>query len=849
MSLTLVLALSACGGDDPVVVNHPPTIYGVVEAKTINVGEAYDPLLGVYALDDEDGDVSADLEVAGTYDIAAQGSYSIVVSVEDSEGEQVQKTISLTVNDPASTNETPTFAGPTRYLHVIGDDFDAALLGVTASDAEDGDLTASIIINDDGVQATVKGYYFVFYTVTDSLGVQSSFVVTVSAIVAGANPRDGRAGADDTLIVGTSEFNGNFISGFGSSAYDNYVISLTSGAGMVSGTPGGDFVINDSAVASYTAIYENAAAGPDTILGTLDDVFVDDADKGNLTYEFTIKEGMKFSDDTPITASDYVFAAKLLSSAVYVNAGGSGASFYELVGYPEWNAGCYFTSATAVDDADTTDVDERCDTTHNYTTTPLDFAGVELVSEFVYSLTVAEENLPYFYQLTLVMNTPLPEDAYTNDGAYGFLTATEIDALSATAVHLGGYVKDTFLNSPTISSGPYTFVEYEPGQYVQFVKNDNFVGDYDGAKASIENLIIRVVPNATDIEHILNGEIDILPGVVEGDKIDLARETDFIDPITFYRVGYGMLAFATDFGPVQDYRVRQAIAYLIDRTTFVEAFLGGWGETVQGPYGLGQWMYQDTTIFDDGKIINYTVDVAEAATLLTAAGWGFQSDGTTAYVQEAGAVRYNAAGEMLEINWLGTISGYSDLLGPIMILGFEQAGIKLNATQSDFGTLLDNYYYAYELADEDRQYHMFNLANTFSAAFDPYWSYHTDQLGTWQNSNQISDKPATPLAALDTNVVYNVYASDGTTVAATHTGELTIDELTVLMRELEPTQKAEFQLYWDMFIVRMNKLVPNIPLYSNEYHHFSNTDIKGFSATAFWDWTDSINTMTIGAAQ
>lgn len=834
LSLTLVFVLSACKDDPEAPVNHPPSIFGVVENKTIQINDEYNPLLGVYALDDEDGDLTASIELVGTYDNTAQGSYSFAISVADSAGAQVQKTVSLTVEDPLSTNESPVITGTTAYLHVIGDAFDPSAIGVTASDAEDGDLTASIVIDARFLELGTPGFYFVFFEVMDSLGVKATQTVTISVIADGDNPRDGRVGADDTLIVGTSEFSGNFISGFGSSAYDNYVVDLTNGLSTVSGTPGGDFVINDTAVASYTAVYENAVE-----------------ETGDLTYTFTLNQGMKFSDGETIMASDYVFAAKLLSSKVYVDAGASGASYYEIVGYEDWNAGCYQKEVAVADDPATTDVDETgtemvCDDAHNYTTTPLDFVGVQLVSDYVFSITVDAENLPYFFQLTLVGVGPLPEHAYTNDGMYDFLTASEIDALGADDMHLGYYVKDEFLNSPTVSSGPYTFVEYEPGQYVQFERNLNYAGNYEGQTPVIDNLIIRVVPSATDIEHILNGEIDILPGVVEGDKIDLARSTSYIQPVTYFRVGYGMIAFATDFGPVQDYRVRQAMAYLIDRATFVEAFLGGWGTTVDGPYGLGQWMFQETTIFEDGLMNDYTVDVSAAAALLDAAGWAFKSDGTTAYVQEDGAVRYNAAGEMLEINWLGTISGYSDLLGPIMILGFEQAGIKLNATQSDFGTLLDNYYYAYELADEDRQYHMFNLATTFTAVYDPYWSYHTDQLGTWQNSNQFADTAAAPLAALDATAVYNVYAADGTTVLATHTGELSVNELTVLMRELEPTQRAEYQLYWDMFIVRMNKLVPNIPLYSNEYHHFANTDIKNFDASAFWDWTDSINYMTIG---
>lgn len=852
-SFVLVLALSACGGGDEVV-NHPPGINGVVETVVINKGDAYDPLAGVYAIDEEDGDLTDDLEVQGTYDTDTQGSYTFNVIVEDSDGEVSSVGVNLTVNDPLSTNESPVLNGIGEYLFIIGETFDASSLGITATDTEDGDLTASITIDESTLDLTVVGFHYVTYFVTDSLGVQAVKTVAIRVFDGGDNPRDTRFGASDTLIIGSSELSGNFVSGFGSSAYDNWVINLVNGAEVIATTIGGEFVENTNILDSSTAVYEEVTTNP------------------NLTYTFTIRDDMKFSDGSPIMASDYVFSAKLQASAVFTDVGGA-PNFIDIVGFEEWNAGCVFegyrlpanaTEAAAGYDTDTGAFDPSgwtlnvdpahadsisfypevtdmwgdpldfpptplgCDTTHNYTTTPLDFAGVKLISDYSFSMTIKGNRLPYFYLLAMVAVNPYSEAAYTKDGTYGFLTATEIDALTTSEIHLGDYIKGEFLSNPSISTGAYVFVDYVPGEYAQLELNPLYAGDYRGHKATIENVYIRVVPMATDMEHLVTGEIDLLPGVVEGDKINQGRGTDYLAPVTFLRNGYGMIAFATDFGPVSDYRVRQAIAYLIDRATFVDAFLDGWGSTVDGPYGLGQWMLQESSTVPD-DLIHYTVDLTKARALLDDAGWEFESDGTTTYVQGTNTVRYNSDGEPLDINWLGTVGEYSDLLGPILIAGMSEVGINLNATQADFGTLLDNYYYAYTMDVEDRQYHMFNLATTFGTAFDPYNSYHSDWLGTWQNSNQLSDTPSGPAAPLET-------------------GEKTIDEITVLMRELDPSLSTSHDLfleYWEMYIFRMNKLLPNIPLYSNEYHHFVNSQIKGFDASVFWDWTQSIVDMTI----
>jgi peptide/nickel transport system substrate-binding protein len=573
------------------------------------------------------------------------------------------------------------------------------------------------------------------------------------------NPRDSREGSENTLVVGNTEFNGQFITGFGNSSYDKQIRDLTTGYGTVSVTFGGEFVINETAIKEYTTSK--------------------DEETGNVTYTFTVNEGLKFSDGEPVMASDYVFAAKLLSSASYAAVGASNANYMELIGYQAWADG----------EAD-------------------DFEGVKLVDDYTFSLTISGEELPYFYQLSLVSVAPYPEHFYTNGGAVGFDLEKDADG-NVTNEHVGKYVKEELLSNPTVGSGPYRFVEYRPGEFVKLELNENFAGDYRGNKPSIQNVVVKVVPSQTDMEHLVSGEIDILTGVVEGEKIEQGKADENINPVTYKRNGYGMLAFHTDMPIISDKRVRQAVAYLVDRTTFVGAFLQGYGAVVDGPYGLGQWMLEDSSVVPE-SLTSYAFDPEKAAALLDEAGWGFDAAGE-AYSGDG--YRYSADGEILQLNWMATETEYSDLLLPILRKGFSEAGIKLTIDFTDFGTLLDKYYYVKKEDVPNREYHMFNLATSFSAAYDPYYSYHSDFMDTWMNSNQFENPR--------------------------------IDELTLLMRELEPTQREEFLGYWEEFITIMNDELPNLPLYSNEYYHFNNAKIEGFESSAFWDWTASIVDMKI----
>ena len=62
----------------------------------------------------------------------------------------------------------------------------------TANDAEDGDLTGSIVVNDGGFDANTPGQYTVTYTVTDSDGETATKTITVTVNAAGQqNPGQG----------------------------------------------------------------------------------------------------------------------------------------------------------------------------------------------------------------------------------------------------------------------------------------------------------------------------------------------------------------------------------------------------------------------------------------------------------------------------------------------------------------------------------------------------------------------------------------------------------------------------------------------------------------------------------
>ncbi|MDU2683256.1 MAG: glycosyl hydrolase family 18 protein [Clostridium sp.] len=97
--------------------NTAPVINGVTN-KEIKIGSAFNPLTGITASDNEDGDLTNKIVVSGTVDTTKAGAYNLTYSVTDSKGLVTTAKATITVvND--TTPEIPTYS-PTK-AYVAGD--------------------------------------------------------------------------------------------------------------------------------------------------------------------------------------------------------------------------------------------------------------------------------------------------------------------------------------------------------------------------------------------------------------------------------------------------------------------------------------------------------------------------------------------------------------------------------------------------------------------------------------------------------------------------------------------------------------------------------------------------------
>ena len=599
----------------------------------------------------------------------------------------------------------------------------------------------------------------------------------------------GEASNDTRLIYGsTTEVSGDIGPGawWTNNATDKMIRDLINDYQPVVTNQGGEFVINE------------------TVCGGVESVANDD---GSKTFTVKINEGLKYSNGEPITAADYVAYALVCYSPATLAAGA--ATTDEIVGAKEYREG-------------TTD----------------ELAGVDLIDEYTYSVTIGSDFVPYFYELTYAALQPLYLPMYASaeltvvqgeEGAKlegGELVAEEVDAAR-------------WMYGDAVSAGPYMIKSLDTGALETVLEiNPNYAGNFEGQKPSIQQLVIVKSEVATQFDMLKTGAIDVLDSLSDGTEVNSAldlEEQGGFKTVNFERNGYGKIQFQCDFGPTQFQAVRQAVAFLLDRNEFANTFCQGFGSVVHGPYGLAMWMTKESTDRFEAEMNTYSYDPAKAVELLVEDGWVLDAEGNE-YVsgvrykevtaEEAGDYELNvtlADGRILmplHIRWASSEANpVSELLVTMLSNGQQtaDAGMVIEQTVMTFAELL-NYMYREESVGAQYgvpTYGMYNLASNFTAAYSQayYFSSEPQYLGTYNNNFLFDDE----LDQLSMDMVYGV----------------------------DPSDREGYLKLWQDFILKWNELLPEVPLYSNVYYTIYPDWLEGYEQSSLWEFSQAILYATV----
>ena len=138
----------------------------------------------------------------------------------------------------------------------------------------------------------------------------------------------------------------------------------------------------------------------------------------------------------------------------------------------------------------------------------------------------------------------------------------------------------------TIGSGPYMVTEWEPNDHMKMVRNPNYWGE----PASAAEVYVKVYPEPASMNMAFqSGELDILDcDFIDNAIVKSVYETAYADQmVKINRLGVYYFFLNENVKPLDDVRVRRAIQMAVNRKDLLESVFGGNGVLVDGLYPAG----------------------------------------------------------------------------------------------------------------------------------------------------------------------------------------------------------------------------------------------------------------------
>ena len=268
-----------------------------------------------------------------------------------------------------------------------------------------------------------------------------------------------------------------------------------------------------------------------------------------LTYSFTLREGVVFSNGSALTASDVQFSFERLLKAAKENT----EIPLEIVG----------GEAVMNGEADSLEGFSITDDTH-------------------FSVTLAAPNAGFPAELTAPAMSIVDAETMAN------------------APEFGSEPRDT------IGSGPYIVTEWVSNDHYTLVYNEK----YWGAEPSVKKLVVKVIPDAMSQNLMFqNGELDIID--LQSLDSAIVASTYKADPaariVSTPKVGMIYLIMNENNPWLKDVRVRKAIAMAIDTDQIIQGIFMGDAMREKGIIPTGIWAHNDAL-----EGFSYDPDAAKA---------------------------------------------------------------------------------------------------------------------------------------------------------------------------------------------------------------------------------------------
>lgn len=170
-------------------------------------------------------------------------------------------------------------------------------------------------------------------------------------------------------------------------------------------------------------------------------------------------------------------------------------------------------------------------------------------------------------------------------------------------------------NRHPIGTGPYKFANWDEGQGITLVKNE----DYFRKPPNIDKIIFKIVNDTkARVMQLKSGELDlaqVTPKDIETFKnddsfvVDIMKTSDYRG--IMYNFNYPLFK--------ENRELPNALSYAIDREAIVDNILLGYGDAAYSPLQMG--------IYNNSEMEKFEYNSEKAKQLLEEAGWKLGSDG------------------------------------------------------------------------------------------------------------------------------------------------------------------------------------------------------------------------------
>ncbi|WP_330994812.1 oligopeptide ABC transporter substrate-binding protein [Staphylococcus pseudintermedius] len=303
----------------------------------------------------------------------------------------------------------------------------------------------------------------------------------------------------------------------------------------------------------------------------------------DLKYTFKVKKGIQWQDGNPFTINDWVFTLETIADPDYDGPRYSGVAVIQ--GAEEKRNG----------QADR-------------------ISGIKKIDDYTAEITFKEHKANNL--LELWTSAPISEKVFKD-------------------IPVKDMAKSDAVRKNPIGIGPYKVKRIVDGESVELVKNK----DYWRGEPNIDNINLRVVEQTSMTQALENGDIDmatITAPIAKEIKDSGSENLQLLQaPSTSYAiVGFVLNDYdkkAQKIGKerpkYQDKKLRQAMAYAINRKEWIDAFYYGYGKPLNGLIPSAHWSGAK-----EGDVKEYKYDVDKAKQLLDEGGYkdkdgdGFRED-------------------------------------------------------------------------------------------------------------------------------------------------------------------------------------------------------------------------------